>query len=79
MQTEEQLMAKIDSMIPELINSIREKAKELYHSGGIDPEKYEDNFLLPKIILTATLKDQVWQYMPFSPEAKKIVKNLEHF
>lgn len=70
---------KFDAMLPELMQKIREKAKKLFYSGGVDTDSYEDNFLLPKIILTAVLKHQAFQYEPHTKEDKKVVKNLEHF
>ncbi|MFH1031167.1 MAG: hypothetical protein V1767_01150 [Chloroflexota bacterium] len=67
-------------MLPELNEAIKKKVAELYHSGAIEPSTYrEDDYTLAKILMTVTLKDQAWQYMPLSKEGKTIVKNLEHF
>ena len=70
---------KVDAMMPDLIDGIRKECDKLYDSGGVDTGAYENDYLLPKIILTVAIENQVHQYMPLSPEGKKEVKNLRHF
>ncbi len=80
MQTKEQVIAKIDTMLPELIANIKKRANSLSMSGGIDLSVYTpDDFTPAKILLTVILKDEADQYMPFSKEGKAIVKNLQYF
>ncbi|OPX89044.1 MAG: hypothetical protein A4E53_01652 [Pelotomaculum sp. PtaB.Bin104] len=70
---------KIDEMLPELMNKLREECARLYSCGALNVEEYEDNYLLPKIILCVALKNQSWQYRPLTQEGKKEAKNLERF
>lgn len=69
----------IARMMPELIEGIEKECDKLYACGGVDPESYEDNYLLPKIILTVAIENQVHQYMPLNEADKKVVRNLRHF
>lgn len=69
---------KIKSMMPDLINGVIKDCNHLFFSGAIDTEKYDDNYLLPKIILTVALENQKFQYAPLSDMGKKEVKNLMH-
>ena len=70
---------KIDYMLPELIDCIKKDTLRLFDSGAVDTESYGNDFALPKIILTVSLENQAYQYMPFSPDYKKAVKNLRKF
>jgi hypothetical protein len=70
---------KVDAMMPDLIEGIRKECERLFNSSGIDTTKYEDDYRLPKIILTVALENQIRQYSPLSPSDKKEVKNLQYF
>lgn len=72
-------LKRVDSMMPDLIEGIKKECDKLYDCGGVDTGAYEDDFFLPKIVLTVAIENQVYQYMPLSPEGKKVVKNLRHF
>ena len=78
-QTKEQFLAKVQEMLPELNKMIMEKAAKAYQSGAIDPQDYEDNYLLPKIFMAAMGKEMTWQYMPHDKKSKSSVENLSHF
>lgn len=72
-----------DKLFNELLNDVKKavekRSQSLVNSGAIDFEKYEDNYLLPKIVLTACLKDLCDSYMPFTDSARKEVFNLMKF
>lgn len=70
---------KVDSMLPDLMEAIRKEVMRLYECGGVDTSSYEDDYILPKICLTAAIEKQVHQYMPLSRDYKKEVANLRHF
>ena len=74
-----QFKEKIDEMMVDLIEGIKKNCDKLYACGGIDPESYEDNYLLPKIILTVAIENQAHQYMPLNHQGKKAVRNLRYF
>jgi hypothetical protein len=79
--TREQFAAKYQELLDDksFMEFFNSKAKSILLSGAIDLEHYENDYQLPKAVLCAVLKEASWQYMPFSPEGKKLVKNLEHF
>jgi len=77
--TEAQFMVKYQELMPRVIEGLQNKAKELVASGAVDIESYEDNFLLPKIILAASLTDEAYQWTPPDKGGKAIVRKLAHF
>ena len=79
MQTKVQFEEKVDSMLPDLTQDIREEATRLFSSGALDTEAYDDDYILPKICLTVAIENQVYRRMPFHPDHKKEVANLRHF
>ena len=73
---------KIDTMIPSLMEGIRKECDRLYDSGGIDTsKKREEDYLLPKMILTIAIENKIQQYIMRSPSMahKKELSNLRHF
>jgi hypothetical protein len=74
--------AKIDEMIPDLMEGIRKECNRLFDCGGIDTTKErEGDYVLPKMILTIAIENQVNQYMMPNPSMahKKELSNLRHF
>jgi len=77
MTTRENVLAKVN----ELLSYIEEK--KIPHlvdlaldSGGFDYERYEDNYVLPKIILHAILLELVRQTTPLQRGDEKTAKNI---
>lgn len=60
----------------QLIDTGIEKALK---SGSIDLADYEDNYILPKIVLSAIGHEIAYQFAPHSKEDKKAVENLRLF
>ena len=58
-----------------------EKAKAVYHSGAIDKEIYEDNYILPKMFMTAFASHikEMWHPLAPTPQEKQELKNIEIF
>ncbi len=76
--TENQFIKKVKSMNKEIKSDIEKECKRLFNCGGIDSTSYENNCLLPKIILSVALKNMALQYTPLS-EYKAEADNLKHF
>ena len=55
------------------------ECNRLFECGGIDPEEFENDYILPKIILAVALKNLSYQYYPLHKEGKAQAKNLENF
>ena len=81
MQTKEQCLAKVLEMATGTAARIMEKAEQLFKSGGVDPERYEDNYILPKILLVAALEHEAdaWRPLKENKAGRKAIKNLRHF
>lgn len=79
--THTQAMRKIRSMLPEVREQIIIEAERLLKSGGVDLESYDDNFVLPKIVLVAAMHKASRQWSPLSWDkaSQKTLKNLSHF
>ena len=50
-----------------------------FDSGAFDSESYEDNYVLPKIFMSAYGQRMTWNYQPHSKEHIKERNNLQHF
>lgn len=70
---------KVDSMLPELMEAIRKECDRLYSCGAINPESWDNDFQLSKIILTVAIENQVKQYVPLNRNGKRTVANIRHF
>lgn len=77
--TKDEFISKIKEMLPDLNNLILEKANKALNSGAFDLEDYDDNFLLPKIFMSAMGKEIEWQYKPHNKRDTKVRNNLSNF
>ena len=77
--TEQMFLDNLQEMLPDLQELILEKAKKVFSSGAIDTESYEDDYLLPKIFLSAMGKEIEFQYLPHSKDDLKARNNLVYF
>lgn len=77
--TEKQFKDKTDELLKEVEPYLKKEVLRLFKSGAIDSNDYEDNFLLPKIILGVALANLREEYMFSSKIQNKIVKNLRCF
>jgi hypothetical protein len=80
MITEEQFIEMVSELMDTTKADALEKAKSLYRSGAIDPESYDDNFILPKIFMTAYADriNDMWHPRRLSKTQEEI-KNIKHF
>lgn len=56
--------AKVKELMAETMQMFSEKYDKLMKSGAVDLEDYEDNYILPKLIMAALCKEAQWQWMP---------------
>ena len=70
---------RIKEMLVDCQEYLLKDCNRLFESGGIDPEEFENDYILPKIILAVALKNLSYQYYPLHKEGKAQAKNLEHF
>lgn len=76
--TTAELETKIDELLVDLIPAIKTKCLSLARSGGIDLASYENNFIVPKILLTVVLADCSTMYRPLHPDHRAVVESLKH-
>lgn len=74
---EKSAMTKIKEMSKDAIKHVEKEALRLFKSGAINPDDYEDNYLLPKLIMVVALRNTANQYD--NPTYKKEIKNLSKF
>lgn len=77
--TKTQFKKRVASMKKDINRYLDKETIRLFDCGGIDKNIYEDNYLLPKIILTVALQNLSPQYHPHSVSDKGAVKNLKQF
>ena len=79
MTTQYDVITKIKEMLPDVTNGIIKRSENILSSGALNLEAYEDNYVLPKIIMTACLHDIAEAYEPFNKADAKTVRNLRNF
>lgn len=78
MITEKQTIRKVREMLTDVDETLRIEVRRLFKSGGIDPEKFKNNFELPKKLLHVALLNVADNYLPPSGPDNDI-QNLKHF
>ena len=75
-QLKRAIVKRTRDMINESAKHMKKNIERAFNSGGINLEDYEDNNILPRIIMTALLKEEMSQYPPIHKEDKKVAENL---
>jgi len=73
----EQFLSKVNEMIPDMNEWIIKKAESIVASGAVDLESYDDNYLLPKIFMSAMGAEIRFQYKPHATRDIKLRNNIE--
>ena len=74
--TELELFMKVDELARDLPQDVVQLAKKIRESGAIDLDSYENNYLLPKIVLCAALRHLSGEFEPFEESARAEVVRL---
>ncbi len=77
--TEAQLRWKFGELMKENDLFFESKLEKAILSGAFDLDDYEDNFVLPKIVMTAICKDLYLSWSPMDKGHKEEVENLRNF
>jgi len=75
--TRKEFASNLNELIEQIPNIIKGQAQHYIVSGAINLDDYENNFILPKVVLCASLSEVKFQFQPLSDDGKKLVKNLE--
>ena len=78
-QTKDQCLEKLAEMADQVKGHIMEKAAQLLKSGAINLPDFENDYQLPKILLTASLEHEADQWRPFDKAMRRVVKKLGRF
>ena len=70
---------KVKEMVFNLNQDLTKECIRLFNCGGVDPEDYDSDYMLPKIILTVALENLSEGFIPLTKEGKATANNLKHF
>ena len=70
-------LEKVNQMVKDDNRYIVEKVKSILHSGQIELSDYDNDFRLPKIILSAVYSELSYQREPIYKNDIKTAKKLE--
>ena len=76
--TEAQFRRKVKELMRENNKEI-ENLIEKALSGALDLRSYEDNYIAPKIFMSAVCSEMAHQWAPYKKNDIKAVRNLELF
>jgi hypothetical protein len=76
--TKKQAMKKCRTLIQNVHKDLIKKCEELIDGGGVGLCNYEDNFIAPRIIVSAAIKNEGDYFMVRDCD-KKAVNNLKYF
>lgn len=72
--------AKVKELVENMAEAIKAKAMFLYESGAVNADDYsDDDYRLPKLLVTAAARDQADSYRPMDPALREELVNLEKF
>ena len=71
-----QCLEKFNEVLDKATDTMRIKAQSAMNSGAINWSDWEDDYLLPKIILCAVLAEEAYDWMPPDKKDKSEVKNI---
>ena len=76
--TKSQLRKKVNELISQSAKAQRDNIDKVLKSGAVNLSDFEDNYLLPKIVISALLTEEIHQYKPFSNQKThlKAVNNI---
>lgn len=73
--TPEELKHKVEKMFREI--NIQECVDAIIDSGKVDIHSWNNDYRLPKIVLSASLKHLAWQYEPVDAHDKEQVSQVK--
>lgn len=74
-----ELLTKIRELQEAFSEDIEKELDKILKSGCVDLSKYENNYLLPKIIFSAILKRETSRFTPLCEEYRQEVTNISRF
>ncbi len=75
--TKKQILAMCEELAESVKTEVVHSCIRYLQSGVINLEYFEDNYRLPKIMVTAAIKNAESLFRPLSKENKELAKELE--
>lgn len=80
---EEDFLLRVEELFDKSKEDCLARAKQLWHSGAIDKEAFPDNYVLPKLVVTAYANIFKESWMPVGESTRKYfrkaIRNFQHF
>ena len=76
--TKHEARTKCRELLRQTHNGLMAHIDVALNCGALELSDYDDDYALPKIIVTALLREAVWQWKPLDRAAKETVLNLQH-
>lgn len=73
------LLLKVRELNKSFSEELENELDKILEAGCLDLTKYENDFILPKIIFSAILKNESFQFAPMSKEYQQEIKNVSKF
>lgn len=77
--TKVQYMKKIRELARKTEKDLIDECWRLLNSGAIDLTKYEDDYSLPKVVMTVACEKAAWNWKPLLADLKAEANNLRKF
>lgn len=74
-----ELILKVRALNKAFTDNLENELNKILESGCLDLTKYENDFILPKIVFSAILKSESFQFTPMSKEYHQEIKNVSKF
>ena len=74
-----ELLSKVRELNKSFSEYLETVLDNILESGCLDLSKYENDFILPKIVFSAILKSESFQFAPMSKEYQQEIKNVSKF
>ena len=74
-----ELLLKVRELNNVFSEDLEKELEKILESGCVDLSKYDNDFILPKIIFSAILKSESFQFAPMSKEYQLEIKNVSKF
>lgn len=74
-----ELLSKVRELNKSFSEELEKELDKILEAGCLDLTKYENNFILPKIVFSAILKSESFEFAPMIKEYQQEFKNVSKF
>lgn len=76
---EADLKSKVRALNQAFTDNLENELNKILENGCLDLTKYENDFILPKIVFSAMLKNGSLQFVPTGKEFQREIRNVYNF